>query len=147
MKVAIRRVGLLSLGRMGCLLGVVAAFLPSLLCGLCGLGLSTLVYRWLADWQEVPISLLGREITTLDFVQMLGLEGLVQALQVVTSASWAVLILAVLALALVSGLLLALIIVVVGIAYNGLAAATGGVVVEMQAMPARARPPEVVGEE
>ncbi|MEJ2211752.1 MAG: hypothetical protein P8129_22325 [Anaerolineae bacterium] len=141
MKVAIRRVGLMSLGRMGCLLGVVAAFLPSLLCGLSGLGLSALVYRWLSGWQEVPISVLGREITTLDFVEMLGLERLVDVLQVVTGASWAVLILVVLGLALVSGLLLALITIVVGVAYNGLAAATGGVVVEMQALPAKTKPP------
>jgi hypothetical protein len=141
MKVAIRHVGLMSLGRMGCLLGVVAAFLPSLLCGLSGLGLSALVYRWLSGWQEVPISVLGREITTFDFVELLGLERLVQILQVVTSASWAVLILAVLALALLSGLLLALITIVVGLAYNGLAAATGGVVVEMQAIPAKTSQP------
>ena len=38
MNVAIRRVSLASLGKFGCLLGVVAAFLPSLLCGLAGLG-------------------------------------------------------------------------------------------------------------
>jgi len=140
MKVAIRRVGLGSLGRMGCLLGVVAAFLPSLLCGLSSLGLAALVYRWLSSWQEVPISLLGREITTFDFVELLGLERLVQVLQVVTSASGAIVVLLVLALALFSGLLLALTTIIVGIAYNGLAVATGGVVVEMQAMPAKARP-------
>lgn len=137
MKVAIRRVGLASLGRMGCLLGIVAAFLPSLLCGLSALGLAALVYRWLQGWQEVSISLLGQQITTLDFVQMLGLEGVVQVLQVVTSASGAVLALGVLVLALASGLLLALITIFVGLAYNGLAAVTGGVVVEMEARPAK----------
>lgn len=141
MKVTIRRVGLASLGRMGCLLGVVAAFLPSLLCGLSALGLSGLAYRWLQGWQEVPISLLGRQITTFDFVEMLGLEGVVRVLQVVTSASGAVLALGVLALALLSGLLLALITLVVGLAYNGLAAATGGIVVEMQALPPKKKPP------
>jgi len=39
MKVAIQRINLPSLGKMGCLLGAVAAFLPSLLCGLLGVGL------------------------------------------------------------------------------------------------------------
>jgi hypothetical protein len=140
MKVAIRRVGLASLGKMGCLLGIVAAFLPSLLCGLAGLGLAALAYRWLQDWQDVSISLLGRQIATFDFVKMLGLEGMVEALQVVTSASGAVLALSVLALALLSGLLLALITLLVGLAYNGLAAATGGIVVEMEALPARVPP-------
>jgi hypothetical protein len=137
MKVAIRRVGLASLSKMGCLLGIVAAFLPSLLCGLSALGLAALVYRWLQSWQEVPLSLLGRQITTFDFVEMLGLEEVVRVLQVVTSASGAVLALSVLVLALLSGLLLALVTFVVGLAYNGLAAATGGIVVEMQAQPAK----------
>jgi hypothetical protein len=141
-KVAIRRVGLASLGRMGCLLGVVAAFLPSLLCGFASLGLAALAYRWLQGWQEVPISLLGRQLTTFDFVELLGLEGVVQVLQVVTSASGAVLALGVLVLALVSGLVLALITVLVGLAYNGLAAAMGGIVVEMQARPAKAPLPK-----
>lgn len=140
MKVTIRRVGLASLSRMGCLLGVVAAFLPSLLCGLSALGLAGLVHRWLQNWQDVPITLLGREITTFDFVELLGLEGVVQALQVVTSASWAVLALGVLALALLSGLLLSLITLIVGLAYNGLAAATGGIEVDMQALPAKKAP-------
>jgi hypothetical protein len=143
MKVAIRRVGLASLGKMGCLLGVVAAFLPSLLCGLSGLGLAALAYHWLRGWQEVSLSLLGREITTFDFVDLLGLEGVVRVLEVVTSASWAVLALSVLALALLSGLFLALITLVVGLAYNGLAAATGGIVVEMQALPPKKAPPSV----
>ncbi len=143
MKVTIRRVGLASLGRMGCLLGIVAAFLPSLLCGLSSLGLATLAYRWLEGWQDVSITLLGQEITTFDFVKLLGLEGVVQALQKVTSASGAVLFLGVLALALLSGLLLAVITVIVGLAYNGLAAATGGVVVEMQALPAKTPPTKV----
>ena len=143
MKVTIRRVGLASLSRMGCLLGVVAAFLPSLLCGLSALGLAVLAYRWLQNWQDVPITLLGREITTFDFVELLGLEGVVHVLQVVTSASWAVLALSVLALALLSGLLLALITLVVGLAYNGLAAATGGIVVDMQALPAKEPSPPV----
>jgi hypothetical protein len=140
MKVTIRRVGLASLGRMGCLLGVVAAFVPSLLCGLSGLGLATLAYRWLQGWQEVSLSLLGREITTFDFVELLGLERVVQVLEIVTSASWAALALAVLALALLSGLLMALITLVVGLAYNGLAKATGGIVVEMQALPPKEPP-------
>ncbi|MFN2292418.1 MAG: hypothetical protein ACK2UC_14595 [Anaerolineae bacterium] len=141
MKVAIRRFQLSSLGRMGCLLGVVAAFLPSLLCGLLGVGLAEVLHRWLAGWQQVPISILGTEITTLDFVRLLGLEGALQALDVLTTATGAVLLLAVLGIALVSGLFLALITILVGLAYNLLATATGGVLVEI--VPGtRQAPPE-----
>lgn len=141
MKVAIRRVQLSSLGQIGCLLGIVAAFLPSVLCGLLGVGLAEVIHRWLEGWQQVPISLLGTEITTLDFVRLLGLEGALRVLDILTTASGAVLLLAVLGIALVSGLFLALITILVGLAYNLLAAATGGVVVEMTP-GTRQTPPE-----
>lgn len=131
MKVTIRRVSLGSLGKMGCLLGSVAAFLPSLLCGLAATGLAVLLRRWLEGWQEVPISVLGREIASFDFVQLLHLEQVLNTLQTLTAVSAATLVLIVLGLALISGLLLAVIIMLVGLAYNGLAGLTGGLVVEM----------------
>ena len=134
MRVAIRRVGLASLGKFGCLLGVVAAILPSLMCGLLGLGIASMTRRWLEDWEEVTISVLGQEIARLDLVAILGLEQVTEVLQVLGTASAPVLLLAVLALALISGALLAIIIALVGLVYNLLAAATGGLVVEMGAI-------------
>lgn len=134
MKVAIRRIHLASLGKMGCLLGAVAAFLPSLLCGLLALGLAGLVRGWLESWQDLTISLLGQEIARVDLVQFLGLDGVLEISQTLAAASGPVLALAVLILALVSGLLLSMIVILVGLAYNLLASATGGVVVEMHAV-------------
>jgi hypothetical protein len=134
MKVAIRQVGLASLGKMGCLLGTVAAFLPSLLCGLLGLGLAKLALRWLESWQDKTISILGQEIARFDLVQLLALEKVLAPLQVVTSATVPALFLAVLALAVAGGIVLALIVVLVGLAYNLLAATTGGLIVEMSAI-------------
>jgi hypothetical protein len=131
MKVVIRRVKLTSLGRMGCLLGIVAAFLPSLLCGLLGLGLATLVRHWLESWQQLTISLLGQEVATFDLVQFLSLDQLLNQLQTLATVSGSILFLAVVALALITGALLALIVMLVGLVYNLLAATTGGVVVEM----------------
>jgi hypothetical protein len=131
MKVAIRRIHLASLGKVGCLLGAVAAFLPSLICGLLALSLAGLVRSWLESWQDLTISLLGQEIARVDLVQFLGLDGVLAISQALASASGLVLALAVLALALVSGFLLAMIVILVGLAYNLLASATGGVVVEM----------------
>jgi hypothetical protein len=137
MKAAIRHVGLASLGKMGCLLGVVAAFLPSLLCGLIGLLLANLVRGWLQGWQTVTISVLGQEIASIDLVQRLGLEGVLHLVQAITAASVPVLFLAVLAMALVSGAALALIVALVGLAYNLLAATTGGVIVDLVAVEAK----------
>jgi hypothetical protein len=134
MKVSIRHVSLASLGKMGCLLGAVAAFLPSLLCGLLSLGLARLALRWLESWQELTISLLGQEIARFDLVQFLGLEKALEPLRVVASATGPVLFLTTLALAVASGILLALIVILVGLAYNLLAATSGGLIVEISAV-------------
>ena len=131
MKVAIRRINLVSLGKFGCLLGMVAALLPSLLCGLLALGLAALLRSWLESWQEMTISVLGNEIARFDLVQFLGLDELVGLLKLLETASLPVLFLAVLALALVSGVLLAVMVALVGLAYNLLAAGTGGLIVEV----------------
>jgi hypothetical protein len=93
-----------------------------------------MVHGWLETWEEVTISVLGQEIASLDLVAILGLEQVTQVLQAVGAASAPVLLLAVLALALVSGAILAIIIALVGLVYNLLAAATGGLVVEMTAI-------------
>jgi len=143
MKVAIRRVSLRSLGKVGCLLGTVAAFLPSLLCGLLGLGLVRLVLKWLESWQELSIDLLGQEIARFDLVQFLGLEKAAELLQTLATVSAPVLFLVVLVLALICGALLALIVALVGLAYNFLASATGGLVVEMAALPEHREQPPV----
>lgn len=134
MKVAIRRVSLASLGKFGCLLGAVAAFLPSLLCGLLGLGLASALRSWLEGWQKTSISIFGEEIAQLDLVRLLGLEEALRVLQMLGLTSAPVLFLAVVALALASGVLLALTIMLVGLAYNLLSSATGGLVVEMAAV-------------
>lgn len=137
MKVAIQRVSLGSLGKMGCLLGAVAALLPSLLCGLLGLGLAHMVLGWLESWQDLTISLLGQEIARFDMVHFLGLDRLLDALQSLATASLPVLLLVILILALVAGLVLALIVILVGLAYNLVAAGTGGLVVEMKQVPVK----------
>jgi hypothetical protein len=136
MKFSVRRVDLGSLGKMGCLLGTVAAFLPSLLCGLLTAGAANLLWRWLKSWQAASLRfelpLIGEQFLTLDLVEMLRLQRVLSTLETVTAASGVTLVLAVLALALVSGLSLAVIVTLVGLAYNMFASATGGLVLEMK---------------
>lgn len=141
MKVAIERLNLASLGRMGCLLGAVAAFLPSLLCGLLAFALAALASGWLESWQDLTISLLGQEIARFDLIEFFGLDGVLEFLQGLAAASVPVMLLAVLGIAVLSGILLAAIIMLTGLAYNLLAATTGGVVVEMSAVAPQERPP------
>jgi len=144
MKMSVRRIGLDSLARMGCLLGTVAAFLPSLACGLLAMGLAVTLHRWLTSWQQASLGfnlpLVGEQSLTFDLVELLRLERLLSFLDTVTAASAVTLILVVLALAVVSGLLLAAIVTLVGLAYNLVASATGGLVVELEPVPGR-RPP------
>jgi hypothetical protein len=139
-KVAINRVNLGSLGKMGCLLGTVAAFLPSLLCGLLALGATRLAVKWLESWQALSLTLFDQEVAHFDLVHFLQLERALTLLQGLTSASGAAVALLVLALALTSGALLAVMIILVGLSYNLVAAATGGLVVEMKAVDPRRRP-------
>lgn len=141
MKVAIQRINLPSLGKMGCLLGVVAAFLPSLLCGLLGVGLAGVVLEWLGGWQDLTISVLGQELASFDLVQFFGLEELLGYLEGLTAVSVWVFLLAALLMALAAGAVLAVIIILVGIGYNLLAAATGGLVVEMDSVARRDQGP------
>ena len=146
MKVSIERLNLASLGRMGCLLGAVAAFLPSLLCGLLGFAVAALAGGWLESWQDLTISFLGQEIARFDLIHFFGLDGVLEFLQVLAAASVPVVLLVVLGMALIAGILLAVIIMLTGLAYNLLAATTGGVVVEMSAVAPREKPPASTGE-
>lgn len=134
MKVTIQRIHLVSLGKMGCLLGVVAAFLPSLACSLLGLALARVLLRWLGSWQELSVSVLGQEIARFDLVQFFGLQKALAYLQTLSTASYWGFLLVALLLALAAGVALAVIVVLVGLAYNLLAAATGGLIVEMAAV-------------
>lgn len=131
MKIAIRRISLGSLGKLGCVLGTVLALLPSLACGLLVVGLANLVLNWLSSWQELNISLLGQEIANIDLTQFLGLEDVVSLLQTLTAVSGPALLVFLLLLALVSGAVLALLIILLGLVYNLLSRVTGGLVVEM----------------
>jgi hypothetical protein len=140
MRVRIRRIPLGSLARFGCLLGAVAALLPGLLLLLVGLGLASWLRNWLEGWQQVTISMMGLQIPLFDPVQLLGLQPLLARLQELTAVWWLVLILGVLVLALLSGVLLAVISALVGLVYNLVAAASGGLLVELSTEEDRHRP-------
>lgn len=129
-RVTIRRVGLVSLAKYGCLLGAVASVTPSVAFGLLVLGAAHLLQGWLEGWKPLSISLLGQEILNIDFVRSLGMERLLHQLQLLSALSLPALILIMLGLALLSGLLLAAIAILVGVAYNLLASVTGGLVLE-----------------
>ena len=134
MKVAIRHISLVSLGRFGCVLGMVIAFLPGLACGLAGLGSAHLARSWLESWEDLTITLLGQEMVRADLVQILGRGRLLETLWIVDAASVPLAALAILGLALILGVLFAAIVMLGGLTYNLLSQATGGLVVDMAAV-------------
>lgn len=146
MKVAIERLNLASLGKMGCLLGAVAAFLPSLLCGLLGFAVAAMASGWLESWQDLTIAFLGQEIARFDLISFFHLDGVLEFLQTLTAASVPIMLLVILGMAVLSGIFLAIIIMLTGLAYNLIASATGGVVVEMSAINPQERPPAATWE-
>jgi hypothetical protein len=141
MKLAIRRINLMSLGKVGCFLGLLLALLPSLLCGILGVAIAQVLRHWLEGWEELSISLLGQTIVSFDLVHTLGLAEFLNRLQVIGDASWLVVALVVLVLGLLTGLMLASITVLAGLAYNLLATATGGVVVDAAVVDERTTAP------
>ena len=80
MKYTIRRISLAPLAKFGCLLGTLISLLPSLFCSLSALRLLGLVRRWLEGWQEGEIEILGLP-TTLNFIELLGLEPVLDLLR------------------------------------------------------------------
>lgn len=130
-KYAVRRVGLGAMARLGCLLGGVVMCLPSLLCSLTGRQILVLLRIWLEKWPVIELGALGWE-KRLDFVEILRLSGFLDALRVLTDASWLVVAAWVVVASALSGLFVALLILLVALAYNSLAWLTGGVVVELQ---------------
>jgi hypothetical protein len=135
MKYTVHRISLAPLARFGCLLGTLASLLPSLLCSLSALRLLGLVRHWLEGWQEGEIEILGFT-ATLDFIELLGLEPVLELLQTIRPVSWTFLFLAVVVLSVASGFLIALFVYITGLGYNFLAWLTGGLTVELKAVRA-----------
>jgi len=141
MKLAIQSISLKSLDKMGCLLGAVLACLPSLLCGMLAMGIVQLLRHWLEGWQQIRIELLGHEVVNFDLVHQLGLTEFLRWMQVIAGLSWLAVILIGLLLALLIGLILATIAILLGLLYNLLASATGGVVLNTAVV--RVRPVQI----
>jgi hypothetical protein len=131
MRYTIRRISLAPLAKFGCLLGTLVSLLPSLLCSLSALRLLGFVRRWLEGWQEGEIEIVGFT-ATLDFIELLGLEPVLELLQAIGPMPWTFFILAIVVISVASGLLVALTIYVTGLGYNFLAWLTGGLVVELK---------------
>ena len=127
----IRRIDLLPLARLGCALGAVLGVCPGLACSLTALVAAAGLRRWLETWPTIELGFLDWH-TTLDFVQLLGLEPLLRALQTPGLASAGFALALIVSVSALSGLAIVGVILLAGLIYNLLAQWTGGVIVELE---------------
>jgi hypothetical protein len=130
-KYTVRKINLFPLAKFGCLLGGLAMLLPGMVCAFVGVQLIGALRTLLANWQGSQLEILGAGVP-LDFIGLLGLESVQSLLIQLDEQSLAVGLLLILVSMLGGGLLIALTILLVGWAYNILAALTGGVEVELR---------------
>ena len=134
MKYRLQRISTLSLARFGCLLGWIVTVAPSLLCGLVGWRLATILRTWLEGWSNLTLSLIGFE-ANLDLIEILQLEKFLGTLQTLEGRAVPLLLALVIMTSILCGLLVALTLIVLGWGYNLLAWLTGGVEMELQEAP------------
>jgi hypothetical protein len=130
----IRKINLFPLAKFGCLLGGLALFLPGLLCSIAGVQVVGVLRALLENWQKAALDL-GLIPVEFDFVSLLGLEAALAALTTLDNNSFLLVLLIVLLYLIVGGLLVGVTILLLGWAYNLVAALTGGLEVELHEAP------------
>jgi hypothetical protein len=131
MRYTVRRIGLGSVARLGCVLGWLAALLPALCLSALGVTAVQRVHQALVQVAPITLSLFGQELIRIDLLEVLRLQPAAEFL-----AQWAgqpllLFSYASLGLILAGGLVWMLTSVLVSAAYNVLARAGWGLTVEL----------------
>ncbi|MBU0490871.1 MAG: hypothetical protein KKA73_02300 [Chloroflexi bacterium] len=132
-KYAIRKISLGSTLKYGFVLGVLLSLCPSLLCGLSGSWLVSVVYQVMAGWRDVRLEVLGQPIR-FDLIDLLNLQEAVETLRVLDQNDWMLALLLVVVTCCLSALVMGLSANLLTLGYNALAWLTGGLVVELDAL-------------
>ncbi len=127
----LRRVSFGSLARFGCLLGGLAAFTPSLICGLAGLWLAGALRQWLESWEKIRLSVLGQPVLTVNLVETLQLSQVLSWLRTLDAWGGLGALAVILILSAAGGIVLAVVVSLVGLGNNIVAWLTGGLEVEL----------------
>lgn len=131
-RMRIRRLALIPVVRLGCLLGCLPAFPAALACTLAGLWASDRLLAWLERWETVRVVVLGREMARVDLLQLMHLTGLFERLQWMEARRGLVGLGALLGLTVMGGMIVAGVLVALAVGYNVLAWLLGGLSVEVE---------------
>ncbi|MFN8476092.1 MAG: DUF3566 domain-containing protein [Anaerolineae bacterium] len=121
-----------ALAKFGFVLGGLGCLVPALLISATGFAIVHLLRNWLEGMQKINIQLLGRDITTIDLIAALRVQGLLATLQAVDNAGAFTAFGITILLALVGAVTIALLCLVIAVGYNILAWLSGGVAVEVE---------------
>ncbi len=132
MKYTVRRVNILPLAKFGFILGGLALVLPGVMCGVMTTQLISAL-RVLLDklaTSQADLGMVGQ--VPFDFINILGLEATQQLVVTLDNQAMSVALLVVLVSVIGGGALIGGTIWLLGLAYNLVAAVTGGIEVELQ---------------
>ena len=131
MRYMIRRIDLPSAARVGCILGWLLAFLPALcLAGLGVLAIQT-VNQAFEQFKPLTVSFLGQQVLSIDFLNVLQLQPLAQAVRPWAQNSVSTFVLLTVLFSLAGGILWTLTGVLVSAGYNLIARLGWGLSVDL----------------
>jgi len=129
---SIRRISIFPAFKFGCLVGGVIMMPPGLLLGLLARALIGILRAWLEAWDAWTLDLAGRTIANLDWLEVLELADFLRQLQTLDDQGWLLVLALALAVALAGGLLAGLLATLGAVAYNIVAAVSGGLAVSAE---------------
>lgn len=134
-RIIVRRFGIGSLARWGCISGALTALLPGLCLGWVVFAALRAARATVEGWQTARIALPLNQSLNLNFVDLLNLQSLLDALRSADAWGFAGVLLVAVGLALVLGLFVMLNVVLLGLLFNSAARLAGGISVETEPAP------------
>lgn len=128
----LRRVRITSAFPCGCLVGGIVLLPVGLLLGLAVQALVALLLPWLGGWKEVPIDVVGFNVTSLNLLDTMGLLDVQLSLEQLAGRGWLLAAAITLAVSAGGGLFTGLLAGLAAAFYNLLALLSGGLVVEAE---------------
>ncbi len=130
-RLTIRRIELSSLARWGCVSGVLTALVPGLCLGGIAFSLLRAARSTVESWRNTKIDLIFGQSISVDFVELLHLQSLLDYLRTLDALGFFGVLLFTLIFGLLAGLFVGLNLVILGLIYNAVSRVSGGIGVDV----------------